>query len=161
MSKPRRRHTVAQAKNSMRRAVDEILDPSPRSVESVWTHFEACCAYCGVSLDPEQREAHIDHADPAGGNQLGNLVLSCGACNGDEKREQGWREFLLVKTKDPEVLAERERRILAWIEKHPLTVPSHSQGVERKRTEIEALIAEFGTKCAELKSLRMLDEHAM
>ncbi|MGO9763164.1 MAG: HNH endonuclease [Solirubrobacteraceae bacterium] len=84
----------------MRRAVAEILDPSPRNVDALWAHFESSCAYCGKPLSREKREGHRDHAAPGGGNGLGNLVLACGSCNGDEKREASWHEFLKQKTTD-------------------------------------------------------------
>jgi len=49
IQKPRRRNTVSQAKNLMRRAVAEIVDPSPTDVGPVWDYFENHCAYCGAA----------------------------------------------------------------------------------------------------------------
>jgi hypothetical protein len=91
----RRKNTIPQAKNRMRRTVAEIVDPGPTNIDPLWEHFEARCAYCGRDLSRSGREGHRDHALPSGGNHLGNLILACGRCNGDEKREQGWREFLV------------------------------------------------------------------
>ena len=50
--------------------------------------FESACAYCRKALDRSQRLGHIDHATTGGGNQLGNLILACSRCNGDEKLDQ-------------------------------------------------------------------------
>ena len=149
----RRKYTVSQAKNLMRRAVDEIVDPGPRSVDSLWEYFDARCAYCRRELSRDRREGHVDHADAAGGNHLGNLVLACGSCNGDEKREESWRDFLHAKTADDVEFAERESRILGWFALHSRSERRHSVEVARVRTEIEGLIDQFAAKCGELKTL--------
>src|SRR4051794_20014031 len=39
-----RKHTVSQAKNRMRRAVDEIVDPGPADVGPLWEYFDGSCA---------------------------------------------------------------------------------------------------------------------
>jgi hypothetical protein len=135
----------------MRRAVAEILDPSPGSVDEVWEYFDSRCAYCGKPLSREGREGHLDHAEVGGGNHMGNLVLACGTCNGDEKRERGWREFLRVKASGTE-LAQREAQILGWFERHPAPTGRDSADVLRVRAELDALIDAFGVKCAELKN---------
>ena len=49
----------------------------------------------------------MDHAVADGGNQLGNLILSCAICNGDEKLDEHWRTFLERKVPDPDVRAAR------------------------------------------------------
>lgn len=148
----RRRNTVALAKNIMRRSVNEILDPSPRSVEPLWEHFESRCAYCGKALDRDRREGHVDHAAPDGGNQLGNLLLSCAACNGDEKREQSWEDFLAVKASRAEYAARRQR-INEWFALHPRTPLPNSAEIAHLRGEIDKLIEDFAATCAELKKL--------
>jgi hypothetical protein len=146
--KARRRNTPAQAKNLIRRAVQEIIDPGPRSVDALWKHFEARCAYCRRPLDRQGRGGQIDHAEPGGGNQLGNLVLACGTCNGDEKRELAWVGFLRSKCPDSQTYAEREGRILSWFALHPRPPARTSAEVARLREE---LVHSFGVKCAELK----------
>jgi 5-methylcytosine-specific restriction endonuclease McrA len=151
-AKSRRRNTVAQAKNMMRRAVAEILDPSPSTVEGLWEHFESQCAYCGRQLRRTARDGHVDHAEPGGGNQLGNLLLACRPCNGDEKREQAWREFLRTKATGA-TFAEREARIRAWFRLHPRVPVADSAEIARVRAELDGLIDQFGGKCAQLKQL--------
>jgi hypothetical protein len=87
-----------------------------------------------------------------GGNHLGNLVLACSICNGDEKREQPWEDFLRTKASGSN-LVEREARIRAWFELHRREALPHSAAVEQALAEFEALVAEFGAKCQELKDL--------
>jgi 5-methylcytosine-specific restriction endonuclease McrA len=149
----RRKYTVPQAKNRMRRTVEEILDPGPRNVDAVWGHFGARCAYCGQGLSRDRREGHVDHADPYGGNDLGNLVLACASCNGDEKREESWHGFLRRKTPDDALFAEREGRIRAWLDQHPRKSAEDSREIADVREELEGLIEQFARKCAELKAL--------
>lgn len=149
----RRKHTVAQAKNLMHRAVDEIVDPSPRNVDPLWKYFGGRCAYCGKELDRDEREGHVDHAVAGGDNHLGNLVLACGVCNGDEKREESWREFLRKKTPDDAAFSIREGRILAWFELHSRPPTVDSPEVARVRAQIDELIEQFAVKCSELKKL--------
>ncbi len=151
--KPRRKNTVAQAKNIMRRAIEEIIDPGPRSIEALWSHFESKCAYCEADLNHDRREGQVDHASTSGGNHLGNLVLACGACNGDEKREESWETFLRKKAKDQSDFERREERILTWFALNPR--PPHKEGpeVDRLRKELDQLILEFGIKCSELKKV--------
>lgn len=149
----RRKYTVPQAKNRMRRTVQEILDPEPRNVDPLWEHFDAQCAYCGKELNRDRREGHVDHADPDGGNDLGNLVLACGNCNGDEKREESWHGFLRRKTPDDALFAEREGRIRAWHDQHPRKSAEDSLEIVHAHEELEGLIEQFAVKCAELKRL--------
>lgn len=149
----RRKYTVPQAKNRMRRTIEEIIDPEPRNVDALWEHFSAQCAYCGRGLSRDRREGHVDHADPDGGNDLGNLVLACASCNGDEKREESWHGFLRGKTLDDALFAERERRICAWLDQHPRKPAEDSPEVVHARDELEGLIEQFAVKCAELKRL--------
>lgn len=74
---------MPQARNLMRRAINEIIDPGPVSVDPLWEYFGARCAYCGRALVLGARDAH---AERDGGNHIGNPVLACSTCNGDEKR---------------------------------------------------------------------------
>ncbi len=151
--KPRKKYAVAQALNTMRRAIHEIIDPGPTSIAALWEHFDSRCAYCDVVLVRGARDAHTDHAEPDGGNHIGNLVLSCGQCNGDEKRDEPWRDFLRRKSADGETFEHRERRILDWFELHPRPEKEPSAEVEEQRLRCEALVDEFGVACKELKAM--------
>jgi hypothetical protein len=151
-SKPRRKYTHAQARNLMRRAINEILDPGPTSIDPLWEWFGSRCAYCDVGLERGTRDAHTDHAEPAGGNHIGNLILSCGKCNGDEKRDTHWRGFLERKAPDGVTFAERERRILDWVAANPRPTLSYSPDVEDLRQQCEALVEEFRLVCNALQN---------
>ena len=105
--KPRRKYTVAQARNLMRRSILEIVDPGPASIDTLWDFFESRCAYCDIQLVRGERDAHTDHAERNRGNHLGNLVLACGKCNGDEKRDEHWQPFLRRKAPDALTLQRR------------------------------------------------------
>ena len=150
--KVRRRTSVPQAKNVMLRAMQEILDPSPKDVGPVWDYFESRCAYCDVALEVEGRSAHIDHAEAAGGNHLGNLVLACGTCNGDEKRDMAWREFVALKSLTERDASERVARIGAWALMNPRADKSTPPEALRVADEIRELAAEFSAKCAQLRA---------
>lgn len=83
----------------------------------MWTFFQGRCAYCGTSLNRQKREGHLDHlisTSAGGSNHLSNRVLSCGSCNGDQKREKSWQEFMKLKNPDQTTHRKRQRRILHW-----------------------------------------------
>jgi len=42
-------------------------------------HF--CCEYCQTCQDNIGQAMHVEHIDPAGGNDPDNLCLSCSSCN--------------------------------------------------------------------------------
>jgi hypothetical protein len=138
----------------MRRAADEIIVPSPSDKQrrQVWAHFGSRCAYCGQQLDFLAREGHLDHADHDGGNHLGNFVLACGPCNGDEKRERPWRDFLDRKVDDPVLRAERFARIEAWMSANPAPPSVHNCDVEAIRAKIDVLADEYTRVCNELRA---------
>ena len=56
-------------------------------------------------------------------NHISNRVLSCATCNGDEKLDKPWLEFLDEKVKDQNLLDERRRRIKGWMSRTWLTSP--------------------------------------
>lgn len=148
--------TVPQAKNMMKRALSEILDPGPTAaqVAQIWDHFENECAYCESPLTKSAREGHLDHLDSNGPNAAGNRVLSCGPCNGDEKRDMPWEEFLRVKCPDEEVRDARRAKILDWVGQNPL--PDQRERSEELQAAIaraEALVDEFGAACTSVRDL--------
>jgi hypothetical protein len=135
----------------MGRAVDAILDPWPASKAAIWAYFEAKCAYCGKALSKADRAGHIDHGTPGGGSHLGNLILACSSCNGDEKLDSDWRDFLNQKVSDPQIRQARIARIEAWQALHPRPVWASTPEVEAITTELREMIVAFGIKCAELR----------
>jgi len=148
------RVSPSQAKNLMQRALDTILDPPPPTNEQIWQYFEAQCAYCGSTLNKNDRNGHIDHLIAGGGNHLGNLVLACGPCNGDGKRELSWLDFLNGKVEDQGLKEDRRNKICGWMVMHPAPLQeTRTPAVETKIGEIRQLIDDFGKRCAELRVL--------
>jgi hypothetical protein len=144
--------SVSVAKNRMARAVESILDPWPTSTDPIWDFFSSECAYCGVKLVKSERLGHIDHATSKAGNHMGNLVLACSICNGDEKLDKDWRAFLEQKVADPALREERIERIEQWQARHPKPELVVSPQVAALDTELRAMIVAFGQKCAELRA---------
>lgn len=144
--------SVPQAKNLMRRAVRKILEGglSASAEDAVWDYFQSECAYCGKKIDRSRREGHLDHAEPAGGNHLGNRILACAPCNGNEKREERWQDFLARKS--PNDAVRRAERILGWMTSHPpqerLTTPE----IEGALAKAEQAIGAFQAACDELRA---------
>jgi hypothetical protein len=108
----RRRFTLSQAKNIVKRSLKEIIDPSPAQISDLWEYFDGRCAYCGRQLG--STGYHLDHIISCGGNDLGNRAISCGDCN-DLKRELDYRDFL--KGKDD--CAKKVKKIEEWLASHP------------------------------------------
>jgi hypothetical protein len=144
--------SASAAKNRMARAVESILDPWPASKDPIWDFFGSECAYCGAKLVRGERLGHIDHAASKGGNHIGNLVLACSACNGDEKLDMDWREFLEQKVSDPALRHERIHRIERWQVLHPKPELAASPEVAAIDAELRAMIVAFGEKCAEFRA---------
>jgi hypothetical protein len=112
--------TPSYAKNVIRRALLSVVDvpPTPAQVEKAWAFFGFACAYCGRALDRKNRDGHLDHlvsATTGGPNHICNRVLSCGPCNGDEKREKEWETFLAEKISDQDLLRVRRTKIGEWV----------------------------------------------
>lgn len=131
--------TPSQAKNAIFKALLEIVDPPPKPSEErrIRAFFENRCAYCSCEIPPVGRTGHIDHLIPrqqGGTNHLSNLVLACNICNGDEKLDQGWRDFINHKVLDPAQLQERIDRIEAWIlqEGGPVSMSAQTQATIRE-----------------------------
>jgi hypothetical protein len=143
--------SVSAAKNRMARAVESILDRWPVSKDPIWDFFGSECAYCGAKLVKGERLGHIDHATSKAGNHKGNLVLACSVCNGDEKLDMDWREFLEQKVSDPALRQERTERIERWHALHPKPELAASPEVAAVDAELRAMIVGFGEKCAELR----------
>ena len=152
------RDTPSMAKNKIARSLRAILDPCPsnKAIQELWDHFSSKCAYCGSALSREKREGHLDHLTPitAGGtNDIHNHVLACGRCNGDEKRESPWREFLKFKAETPVVRRDREKLILNWSKrsKAPALTP---ENLEKGEAIIAAALKSFGGSVAKMRKLR-------
>src|SRR5438105_15521007 len=150
------RTTPSQVKNIIRRGLRSLVDAELDSLQSsqVWTFFGSMCAYCGVLLDKNKREGHLDHlvsSSAGGSNHLSNRVLSCGSCNGDQKRELPWNEFLRLKNPDAIAYRERHCRILKWIE--TAGKPNfESTQLDLVARETKRVIQVFDDACATIRS---------
>lgn len=151
--------TSSYVKNIMRRAIGDIMDQplSKKQKLQVWEYFFSQCAYCGCELHRENRDGHIDHliaAAMGGSNSLNNRVLACEDCNGNEKRDRAWEEFLREKCKGVgKVFRVRRDRITAWqnhTRRNAATVLTPE--VKEAISAAEALIPLFEQKLSTLKS---------
>ncbi len=59
---------------------------------------------------------HLISAAAGGSNGVANRVLSCASCNGDEKRDMPWEEYLRRKVADDVIFDERRELIRRWTE---------------------------------------------
>jgi hypothetical protein len=58
-----------------------------------------------------------------GSDHISNRVLARGVCNGDDKREADWRDFLRVKTDTDAEYHGRLQRIEMWVADHRTAAP--------------------------------------
>lgn len=96
----------------MRRALRAVLDREPTRSEKarVWVNCKSTCAYCGKKLVRATRNVHLDHLVHRAPKHISNRVFSCGICNGDEKRDRDWLEFLREKASTKRVFERRRAR---------------------------------------------------
>lgn len=151
------RITNPMAKNSIRRALREMVDrsPSSREITTVWEFFKNSCAYCGKRLKREQKEGHLDHliADAKGGlNHISNRVLSCATCNEKEKLDKDWQFFLAELVErgiDPIIAEQRRVRIQEWIAHCPAAPEiTLTQDVEEA---VKRIVACFDLEASQLR----------
>jgi hypothetical protein len=145
-----KKKSLSQVKNLMHRALADLLDPPPSQSDQarLREHFGDRCCYCGG--EARRHDGHLDHADPHAGNGLGNLLLACKTCNGNEKREMGWEEFLRRKSADERLLEERLGRIRAWLDAHPTRAEALSPGVQQARRDADIAIEAYAQAHARL-----------
>lgn len=150
--------TPSMAKNKIKRSLGAIFDPHPSKSEenSLWEYFESCCAYCGVEINRQSRKGHLDHLIPTsegGSNNIHNHALSCSTCNGDEKREKPWLQFLSEKTTNPSLLAQRKEKIEFWLSQAQRRNFSEEMMIEAQAIITEA-IENFELSVDKMRDLR-------
>jgi hypothetical protein len=145
--------SVSQAKNIMRRTLSEIVDSglTRSQKDELWLHFDGKCAFCAEPIDRSSRTGHVDHLETDGGNGPRNRVLACARCNGDEKRDRDWREFLDEKSESVEVLAQRRSIIDSWVSAHPQREHPNSTELDEALQEAERLVEAFHSACNRLR----------
>jgi hypothetical protein len=129
--------TPSMAKNQIKRSLRSILDryPSDSEVNSIWDHFDSCCAYCGIVLHRKDRLGHCDHIKGPS-NNVHNFALSCSKCNGDEKLDKSWSEFLSSKCLESTELLKRREKIESWMSR------ADSTSLIQFSKEVETIINE-------------------
>jgi hypothetical protein len=152
--------TTGLAKNIVRRAFHQVVDPGPNAREKdlLWEYFEARCAYCDRPLNRDAKEAHLDHlvsAAQGGRNHLSNRALSCARCNEQEKRDTPWTEFLRAKSPSPNEFVRRFDRIQQWQARHTDAVSQEMRNL-RLAADVAAreVVELFDRKVEELRALR-------
>ena len=152
--------TPSIAKNKIKRSLIAILDPHPSEadVSRLWQHFQSACAYCGLALDRNSRQGHVDHATSSaygGTNSIHSHILACGRCNGDEKREESWQTFLPKKCSSPDVLTGRRVRIEEWLAMEQCEVWRNDRNkLQRAEEIVKRVIASFDEAVADMRRLR-------
>lgn len=152
--------TAGLAKNIVRRALHQVVDPGPNARERdlIWGYFESRCAYCDRPLRRDAKEAHLDHLVPAsqgGRNHLSNRALSCATCNEQEKRDTPWAEFLRAKSPSPDEFVRRFDRIQQWQAQHADTASHETRDLRLAADGAAREVVElFDRKVEELRALR-------
>ena len=152
--------TPSQAKNMIRKSLLGIIDPEPskEDITRLWEFFESRCAYCGTKINRKRRQGHIDHLVPQtvnGINHISNRVLSCGYCNGDEKRDTHWAEFIINKhSRNPSVAKQRIDKIKEWRNLHK--EPKLDSELRNKAEDIaNQVCVRYNLALRDLKKLRI------
>ena len=152
--------TPSMAKNQIKRSFLQIVDSHPNKTQKqqIWCYFDNCCAYCDVAIDPKSRQGHLDHllaVQDGGSNDIYNFVLACHICNGDEKREAPWREFLMNKCKNLSdiIYMERVAKIEIW-QKQSIMSQLDTEVLARIETIIDTAKANFDKSVEQMRILR-------
>ena len=146
------------AKNIIRRALRELVDPTPdkKEVQRVWDFFESRCAYCGAPLNRSKKEGHIDHVVSAakdGPNHLSNRVLSCANCNEKEKRDSDWLAFLNIKASGMDFKL-RKAKIDEWLSVNTLKKRANENLLAEADAAANEVVNLFDLKANEIVSAR-------
>jgi hypothetical protein len=105
------------------------------------------------------RDAHVDHLvskGDGGSNALGNFVLACNVCNGDEKREEHWESFLRKKAPEEVSYRMRRERIEKWIASCPELPASDAAAMASVNQEINKVIAAFDEALRKIRELKTM-----
>ena len=147
------------AKNAMHRAIEALYcrPLNKQEKDQIWQYFRSRCAYCNKAIDRNHRHGHMDHLEcstTGGTNYIRNRVLACKECNGNEKREQCWQDFLRSKCPDSTVFRLRKKRIQDWQAGIPILPPIVlSTDAEKARATLLQSIAVFELEFKRFKAL--------
>ena len=151
--------TPSQARNAIKKALVEIVDPKPKKseIDDMWKHFSEKCAFCGTSLRREDRVGHADHLIPAskgGHNHIFNRVLACANCNGDSKLDTDWMEFLGQSPGTEDEKTGRRDRIEKWQAQHKAQCAVDTRQIAGALNAAEEAITAFNQACDTVRALR-------
>ena len=151
--------TAPQARNAIRKALVEIIDPKPkpREIDAMWTHFHDRCAFCSEELKREDRKGHADHLVAAAGgghNHIYNRVLACASCNGDEKLDHDWLQFLRQVKNAREDFAIRKERIETWQALHKAECSVEKSDLAEALLAAEEVVRAFNKACDRVRTVR-------
>jgi hypothetical protein len=147
------------AKNAMHRSIEALYCRPLNNYEKelIWEYFRSRCAYCDKQIDREHRHGHMDHLEcstSGGTNYVRNRVLACKECNGNEKREQCWQDFIKAKCPDSRTFRIRMNRIVAWQSQFPILPPIVlSTQAEKSREALLNAVASFEQEFKRFRSL--------
>ncbi len=150
--------TPSMAKNKIKRSLGAILDPHPsaKDISMLWGYFGHSCIYCGLSMDRTSRHGHLDHViatSEGGNNSIYNHVLACAKCNGDEKREMDWLDFLRSKAKTDQEYNKRKLIVESWLAKNSVQNINQALNVEAEDIIAKAL-KDFDSAVEQMRTLR-------
>ena len=106
------------AKGIIKKTLRAILDPdlSAKQKGAIWVFFGNKCAFCDVEMKRNSRKGHMYHLQPGIPNHISNRVLACEICNGNEKLDRKWKEFLMEKCNHDQVTYDmRYDKIMKWV----------------------------------------------
>jgi hypothetical protein len=147
------------ANNAIYRAIAALYYRPLKQEEKnrIWVYFESRCAYCDKYMTRESRYGHMDHLEAAagsGGNYIRNRVLACKECNGNEKRELHWEQFLKSKCTTNDEFVARRDKILRWQAQFPgLEKIVLSSEAELARMDLDDAIRTFQDKFCRFRDL--------
>ena len=123
----------------------------------MWKHFHEQCAFCGKKLKREDRKGHADHLVPAaegGHNHIFNRVLACASCNGDEKLDHHWLQFLGQVKNATEDFQTRKKRIENWQALHKAECSVEKSDLAKALLAAEEAIRAFNKACDRVRAMR-------
>lgn len=150
----------AAGRNAIRKVLWELIDRPPIDQEKllVWTFFNSSCAYCGRVLERGARTGSLDHLVPrarGGSNQLANIVLACLSCNGDERRDELWSQFLRRRCGRSAEEASRRALIERWIGLNGGEEMQHDEELAALCEPYRiAAVEAFNSACAAIRRVR-------
>jgi hypothetical protein len=109
-------------------------------------------------MERRDRKGHQDHLvafKDGGANDLGNYVLACGTCNGDEKLAESWETYLRRKNPHEPIFLQRKAKIDCGV---ALNAPLCRHIPEDQRRAVllafERIACELDAAVAQLRSMK-------